>query len=168
MSSTLAYVAAITDDIAVRTNTCLPPLRHPVLLTKTALTLEAPSGGWGDAEVAPGWMENEFEVLDVPFEERSARTDKFLRLFDRARTKGVLAFEGEYYSFQETGIFPQSERGRLKIWVGSGSTNAFRRLAEFGDGWTTLWARPESVASQHVRLLRAGKRSSARANPTSP
>jgi probable F420-dependent oxidoreductase len=151
----LSYLAGVTEEVKLGTNTCIVPYRHPVVLARNALTLEALSEGRLDFGVAPGWMETEFEVLDVPYEERGSRTDEFLRIFERAREEGQFAFEGPHHNFQETGFYPTPERDRPPIWVGGRSGASFRRLAEFGDGWTIFWDHPEDIADARERIGRA-------------
>lgn len=152
----LSHLAAVTESVDLGTNTCIVPYRHPVVLARNALTVEALSGGRLDFGVAPGWMETEFEVLDVPFEERGGRTDEFLEMFERACEAGELAFDGPYHSFQRTGFHPvPDEEGRPKIWVGGRSGAAFRRVAQFGDGWTIFWDRPDDVAAARRRITNA-------------
>lgn len=151
----LAHLAGVTDRIRLGTNACIVPYRHPVDLAREALSVEALSGGRFDFGVAPGWLRTEFEVLDVPFEERGSRTDEFLRLFERVRREGQLSFDGPHHSFRETGFYPVPERGRPKIWIGGRSGAAFRRVGEFGDGWTIFWDHPEDVERARERMGRA-------------
>lgn len=151
----LSHLAAATDEVELGTNTCIVPYRHPVVLARNALTLEQLSDGRFDFGVAPGWMETEFEVLDVSFEERGSRTDEFLQIFERARQEGEFAFEGPHHSFQETGFHPTPTSGRPKMWVGGKSGAAFRRVAEFGDGWTIFWDRPGDIRASRERIMNA-------------
>ncbi|MFB6130839.1 MAG: TIGR03619 family F420-dependent LLM class oxidoreductase [Salinigranum sp.] len=151
----LSHLAAVTDDVDLGTNTCIVPYRHPVVLARNALTVEALSDGRLDFGVAPGWMRTEFEVLDVPFEERGSRTDEFLEIFERACQEGQFAFDGPHHQFQETGFHPSPGDDRPKLWVGGRSGAAFRRTAQFGDGWTIFWDRPDAVASARERLMNA-------------
>jgi probable F420-dependent oxidoreductase len=156
MFQTLTYVAAVTTDIRVGTNVCLAPLRHPVLATKQALTLEAFADGGFEFGVSVGWLENEYDVMNVPYDERGSRLDEFLGIFSRARTEGILAHEGEHFSFEEIGFYPiPDEQASPRIWIGGKSSAAFRRVAEFGDGWTIVRDRPEQVAVQRDRLVNA-------------
>jgi probable F420-dependent oxidoreductase len=151
----LSHLAAVTDEISIGTNTCIVPYRHPVVLARNALTVESLSEGRFDFGVAPGWMETEFEVLDVPFDERGGRTDEFLELFEQACEKGEIDFDGDYHSFRETGFHPTPDGDRPEIWVGGRSGAAFRRIAQFGTGWTIFWDRPDDIAAARERILNA-------------
>ncbi|WP_255152107.1 TIGR03619 family F420-dependent LLM class oxidoreductase [Halorarius halobius] len=151
----LSFVAGVTD-LAVGTNACIVPYRHPVVLAKQALTLDALTDGQFTFGLAPGWLRTEFEVLDVPFEERGSRTDEFLELLERVCAEGELAFDGPHHSFQETGFYPVPEDGEPPpVLVGGKSGAAFRRVAEYGDGWTIFWDSPEAVAEAGERIGRA-------------
>jgi len=152
---TLSYVAGATDDLRVGTNTCIVPYRHPVHLVKSAFTLDALSEGRFDFGLAAGWLRTEFEELDVPFEERGGRTDEFLGLYRRACDEAEFSFDGEYHSFQEVGFHPQPSGDGPRVYVGGRSGAALRRVAEFGDGWTTNWDHPSDIADMRSRLLNA-------------
>lgn len=154
MVAVLSMLAGTVDRATLMSNVCIVPYRHPVLLTKQVLTISALSDERFELGVGPGWMETEFEVLDVPFEERGSRTDEFLKLFERAASTGEIAFDGPHHSFRETGFHPIPD-GEIPIWVGGHSGATFRRVAEFGDGWTIVWSRPDEVASGRERLMNA-------------
>jgi len=152
----LASLAAATDDIALGTNTTIVPYRHPVTLTKHVLSLDNLSGGRFEPGFAPGWMETEFEVLDVPYDERGSRTDEFLEIHDRACAEAEFAYEGPHHAFQRTGFHPRPvDDAGPPVWVGGYSGASFRRLAEHGDGWTIFPEDPESVAAGRERALDA-------------
>ncbi|MFB6171948.1 MAG: TIGR03619 family F420-dependent LLM class oxidoreductase [Haloarculaceae archaeon] len=150
----LSHLAGVVDDVRLGTNTCIVPYRHPVTLAKQAFSLAGLSDGRFEFGVAPGWMETEFEVLDVPYEERGSRTDEFLDIFDRATAEAEFAFDGPHHSFQETGFHPVPEE-RPPVWIGGRSGAAFRRVGEYGDGWTIFWDHPDEVAAARERIERA-------------
>jgi len=154
MFQRLATVCPLTSDIRIGTNVCIVPYRHPVLLSKSALTLAVLSEERFEFGVGTGWMPTEFEVLDVPYEERGSRTDEFLELFERVCDQGEVAFEGPHHSFQKTGFYPIPDE-QPPIWVGGNSGAAFRRIAEYGDGWTIIWLHPEEVSEGRQRLMNA-------------
>lgn len=153
---TLSYLAGVTDDIRLGTNICIVPLRHPVLLTKQALTLDNVADGRFDFGMGVGWLRTEFESLGVPFEERGSRTDEFLDLFSQACKDGAFAFDGEHHSFPETGFYPRPQQsGGPPIWVGGESGATFRRIGEYGDGWMATTLPLEEFRDGRERLLHA-------------
>lgn len=152
----LAHLVARTDDIRIGTNVCIAPLRHPVALTKQVLTLDAISEGRLDFGVGVGWLDSEFDALGVPFDERGSRTDEFLDVFTRACSTGQFAFDGPHHSFSETGFHPRPvQPGGPPVWVGGQSGAAYRRVAEYGDGWAATTLSPDEVADARKRIGRA-------------
>lgn len=153
---TFSHIAAVTDEIKMGTNICIVPLRHPIVLAKQALSLDAISDGRFEFGVGPGWLRSEFDVLDSPFEERGSRTDEFLEFFERAREEGEVGLDGPHHQFETTGFFPiPEEEGRPRIWVGGASGAAFRRTAEFGIGWTIVNRTAEEVGNARDRIMNA-------------
>ena len=150
----LAHIAGMTDEINIGTNVAVVPYRHPVILAKHVLTHQALYPGRFEFGAAPGWLETEFEVLDVPFEERGQRLDEFFELFDRIYEEKELSFDGEFHSFQKAGFHPVPDE-QPPIWLGGNSGAAIRRIAEYGDGWSTYWAKPDDVASMKERIMNA-------------
>lgn len=151
----LSYLASVTDSINLGTNTCVAPYRHPIVTTRNAFTAEQLTDGRFDFGVAAGWMESEFEVLDVPYEERGSRMDEFLEIFTRARREGELAFDGQHHSFQKTGFHPIPEEDRPNVWIGGTSGAAIRRVGQYGDGWTTIWSHPDELEDERDRIMNA-------------
>lgn len=149
-----AHLAAVTDDIGLGTNVVAAPYRHPLILTKNALTLDTLSQGRFDFGVAPGWMETEFDALGTPFEERGRRTDEFLEIFELACENGVASYEGEFYEFDEVGFHPRPAHD-ISVWIGGKSGAAIRRVGQFGTGWSTLWDHPDAVDDTRNRIANA-------------
>ncbi len=150
----LSHVAAMTDGLHVGTNICVVPYRHPVHLAKLALTLDNLAEGRFEFGVGVGVHRAEFDVLDVPYEQRGARTDEFLELFERVCRSDTLAFEGPHHEFGRTGFYPRPVRAAgPPIWVGGESSAAVRRVAEYGTGWTTFHHSPEELGGMRERLL---------------
>lgn len=153
--TTLAHLAGVTDELRLGTNICVIPHRHPVLLTRQIVNLVAISDDRLELGAGVGWAREEFEALDVPFEERGGRTDEFFRILTRACSEGTFSFDGPYHSFNRLSFYPIPPDGSPPIWIGGASGAAFRRVGEFGDGWTSAWARPDKVASSRERIMNA-------------
>ncbi|WP_049995888.1 TIGR03619 family F420-dependent LLM class oxidoreductase [Halococcus sediminicola] len=149
-----SYLSAITEEITLGTNILSVPYRHPVLLAKNCLTTHALSEGRFELGVAPGWLSSEFEALGIPFEERGGRTDEFLELFERIRDEEIVGFDGEYHSFEPLGFYPNPDEP-IPILVGGKSGASIRRTAEYGDGWTTIWDKPNDMSETRDRIMRA-------------
>lgn len=153
----LSFVCGCTESINLKSNVCVVPFRHPVTLAKNVLSLCSLSRGRFEFGVGLGWLRTEFEVLDVPYKERGPRTDEFLDLFHRVCEEPVVDFDGKFHSFPETGFYPRPHRdGGPPILVGGYTGAAFRRIAEYGDGWVSAGTTAlQDIENGKERLLTA-------------
>ena len=71
----LSYVAGATTTIRLATGILILPQRNPVVLAKEVATLDHLSGGRVELGIGVGWLEEEFDAIGVPFDERGKRTD---------------------------------------------------------------------------------------------
>ena len=69
---------AITTQIRLGTNILLAALRRPVVLAKTAATLDVLSGGRLDLGVGVGWQREEYDAAGLDFDGRGALLDHTL------------------------------------------------------------------------------------------
>jgi alkanesulfonate monooxygenase SsuD/methylene tetrahydromethanopterin reductase-like flavin-dependent oxidoreductase (luciferase family) len=128
----LASVLDRAGDLTVATTVALPVVRGPVVLARTAASLNLLSGGRLVLGVAPGSSARDYAAVGVPFEERWSR-------FDTALTVLRAELEGE----------------SVPIWVGSwGSAAGLRRVARLGDGWlaSAYNTTPERLAAGRTSL----------------
>src|SRR5678815_5874145 len=75
----LAYVAAATTKIRLATGILILPQRHPIYVAKEVATLDVLSNGRVILGIGVGWLEEEFQALGIPFEERAGRTAEAVR-----------------------------------------------------------------------------------------
>ena len=68
----LALMAAATERVALGTAVLVLPLRHPVVFAKQAASIDVASGGRLQLGVGAGWLREEFEAPNVPFEDAAA------------------------------------------------------------------------------------------------
>ena len=72
----LTWVGAATTTLKLATGIVILPQRNPAILAKEVATLDQLSQGRMLLGIGVGWLEEEFEALDVPFAQRGARTDE--------------------------------------------------------------------------------------------
>src|SRR3954469_16647610 len=72
----LTWAAAATQRVGLGTSVLVLPYRHPLHLAKELASLDQLSGGRLTVGVGAGWLEGEFDALNVPFAERGSRTDE--------------------------------------------------------------------------------------------
>ncbi|MCC7364938.1 MAG: LLM class F420-dependent oxidoreductase [Dehalococcoidia bacterium] len=131
---TLLFVAGCTERIRLGTTVMIMGYRPPVQTAKLWSTLDVVSGGRAILGVGVGWMREEFEILGMPYDNRGARADEQLEIFEKLFTEPLPSYNGKYYSFPEIGFQPKPVNGHIPVWVGGTTEAAFRRTVRFGDG----------------------------------
>ncbi len=135
----LSFIAAKTKRIRLGTGVFLLPQRNPVYTAKETATVDVLSGGRLDFGIGVGWLREEFEAVDVPFEERGARCDEYIEILKRLWTKDIAEFSGRFYQLAPCIQKPQPvQRPHPPILVGGTSAPAIRRAARLGDGWVAI------------------------------
>jgi probable F420-dependent oxidoreductase len=153
----LAAVAGATRRIRLGTAVLIAPLRPPLLLAKTAATLDVLSGGRLDLGVGLGWQPEEYEAAGVPFAERGRRLDDTLRACRALWRDAPASFESETVRFRALWCEPRPAReGGIPIWLGlRASPRNAARLAELGEGWMPLGLDADALAEGADAMRRA-------------
>jgi len=132
----LAYAAAITKKIRLATGIVILPQRHPAYVAKEFASLDLLSKGRAIAGIGIGWLEEEFNVIGVPFKERAARTEESVRAIRSLWSEKPEPFEGKFYNWPAVESNPKPvQPGGVPIVVGGHVEGAARRAARIGDGF---------------------------------
>jgi probable F420-dependent oxidoreductase len=151
--ATLAYAAACTSTIRLGTGICLVPEHNPLVLAKTAATVDRLSGGRFILGAGVGWLAEEFAALGVPFERRAQRTREYIDIMRKLWTEERSSHRGEFASFAGIASYPKpAQRGGIPVWFGGESPPALRRVAEYGDGWLGFKV-PPAAAGEKIRRI---------------
>src|SRR5688572_6190536 len=149
----LTYLAAVTDRVRLGTGICLVPQRNPVYTAKQVVDLDNLSGGRVDFGIGVGWLREEFDVLNLPFDDRGARTDEYLQVMRSLWTDEVSSFKGDHYDLPECRMYPKPvQTPHPPIHVGGESNAALRRAARHGDGWYSFNRLPADLDEPLGRL----------------
>jgi probable F420-dependent oxidoreductase len=133
--TTLALVAGVTERVRLGTSVLVLPHRNPALAAKMAATLDHLSGGRVVLGVGVGWMREEIELLGGDYDRRGAWSDEAIAVMRACWRDARTAHHGEFFSFDEIGVFPKPTRGDIPILIGGHTPRALRRVVELGDGW---------------------------------
>ena len=131
----LAFAAAAAPTLKLGTCILIVPQRNPLILAKELATLDQLSGGKVELGLGVGWMKEEFDALDVPWERRGARNDEYIAAM-RELWKGPHAeYHGEFVDFPPVTCSPRPVNGSIPILVGGDTEVAIRRAARIADGY---------------------------------
>jgi probable F420-dependent oxidoreductase len=132
----MSFIAAHTTRIGVGVSVLIMPYRNPIATAKALATLDRMSGGRLTIGVGVGWNEAESKALGVPFHERGARTNEYLRLWQACWAPGLVSFAGKFFSFSDMHVSPKPlQQPHPPIWIGGASDAALRRAARFAALW---------------------------------
>ncbi len=151
--STLSFLAAHTATVRLGTAMLLLPQRNPVYTAKEVATLDWLSNGRVDLGIGVGWLEEEFDALNVPWPQRGKRTDEYLEVLTTLWCDETSAHEGEFYTLDPCSMFPKPVQSpHPPIHIGGESDAALARTARAAQGWHTFNRTPEELAEPLGRL----------------
>jgi probable F420-dependent oxidoreductase len=153
----LTWVGAVTTSLRLATGILILPQRNPPILAKELATLDVLSGGRVELGVGVGWLEEEFDALGVPFEQRGARTDEYIEALRCLWRDAEPCFEGRFTSFDRAKSYPKPVQDLIPIHVGGHTQAAARRAGRLGDGFF-----PGRTSDDDLRALLGTMRASAK------
>jgi probable F420-dependent oxidoreductase len=151
----LAFGAGLTRRLRFGMDVLVIPYRPALLTAKILASLDALSGGRVILGAGVGLLRGEFELLGVPYRQRGAITDEYLRAFAELWHAERPRFAGRHVRFAELRFAPRP--GSIPVWIGGNGRRAQRRAAELGSGWHPFAPSLEAFADgvAHLRQLRA-------------
>ena len=130
--TTLAHVAAITNNVQLGTSILILPLRQPAVLAKEIATLHHLSGQRYIFGVGTGWYAPEFEACGTHKSERGRRTDEVLQATIALLSGPDVSFDGRHYRLDDVTVEPHAA-ALPPVWVGGGRQLAHDASPEHGD-----------------------------------
>ena len=128
----LAMLGAVTERIRIGTSTLVVPLRAPIPTIKALITIDNICSGRLTLGFAPGWWQEEFEALGLPWEARGAVLDEYLEVFSAACGGGIHDYHGKHVSFDSVPFFPPSvQQPRFPMVACGTSMPALRRGSRY-------------------------------------
>jgi probable F420-dependent oxidoreductase len=85
----MAYAAAVSKDIRIGCRVFCIDYHNPMVLIKSAMTIDVLSGGRLEFGLGAGWLEEEYAAIDLPFDPPRQRIDRLADVIE-----GVKAFRG--------------------------------------------------------------------------
>ena len=132
---TFGYLAAFTERIRLATHVLVLPYHHPLEVAKRYGTLDRISNGRLILGVGVGSLQEEFELLGVPFDDRGPLYEDALAALRHAMRGPRPVYRGTHFSLEGFTIDPCAVQDRVPIWVGGRSARSLRRALQFADGW---------------------------------
>jgi probable F420-dependent oxidoreductase len=132
----LAFLAAHTKTVRLGTGIIILPQRNPLVLAKELASLDVLCGGRLVFGVGIGYLKPEFDALGVPFDDKGARTEEYLRAMLAVWTMEQPRFAGRFVNFSGIQARPQPrQKPHPEIVFGGHTPAAFSRAARLAKGW---------------------------------
>jgi probable F420-dependent oxidoreductase len=129
----LAGIATRTTRVALGTDIVVLPFYHPVRVAEDMAMLDMISGGRAIFGAAIGYRPPEFELYDVPLEDRGARYVEMLKIMRLLWTQDQIDYEGRF--FHVKGCIEPRPAQAIPVWLGGWGELSLKRAAQLGDAW---------------------------------
>jgi alkanesulfonate monooxygenase SsuD/methylene tetrahydromethanopterin reductase-like flavin-dependent oxidoreductase (luciferase family) len=112
------HLANQTKKIRVGSMVVVLPLHHPLIVAEEIATADLLSGGRLDVGLGRGYQTYEFERFGQDLKESGDRFNEGVDVMLKAFEGKPFSYEGKYYNFEETSVYPQPvQQPRPPIWV---------------------------------------------------
>lgn len=134
---TLGFASAKTSKIQI--GTCILDIlfHNPVILAKSLATLDNLSDGRLIAGFGLGWMKDEFQASNIPFEKRGKRYDELIELIKKMWLEDIVSFSGVYYNLPLSKVGPKpKQKPYIPFFLGGFSPQSLSRIIKTdANGW---------------------------------
>ena len=124
-TAALAAAAAVTERVRIGSLVYGVDYRHPVVMAKSAATLQLLSGGRHEFGLGAGWMETDYAAAGMPYDRpglRIERLEEALQIIRGMWTRERTSFEGRHYRVRdvERAVAGLDESEPPRVLVGGG------------------------------------------------
>ena len=153
---TLTYIAANTKKMVLGTSVIDMLFHNPVILAKRFATLDVLSEGRIVAGLGIGWSRDEYQVSNVPFNNRGKRANEFIQVLKRIWVDDTVEFKGEYYNIPASIIEPKPiQKPHIPIYLGGFSPHIFTRIVKYDtNGWLGGIGGPLEHLENAMKIMR--------------
>lgn len=136
----LTFIGGITKKLKLITGVLVLPQRNPVILAKHLATIDRLTSGRIELGIGVGWLREEFNALNVQFNNRGERMDQYMmdqyiQAMRKLWREDAATFKEKFINFDSVNCNPKPICKNLPMIIGGHSARAVTRAAEFGDGF---------------------------------
>ena len=150
--TTLTWVAAHTQGIAVGTSVLILAQRDAVLAAKQLATLDVLSRGRVIVGLGAGYVAEEFALLGATYTGRGARLEDQIETM-RSLWRGETSLTTAATTFEDVSFGPPPAQGAdVPLWLAGTSERALARVARHADAWHPAHITPDRLTTRGARL----------------
>ena len=152
----LTWVAAQTSRVRLGTAIMLSAYLNPVLLAKSAATIDYLSAGRLTLGMSIGGTEAEYRSIGVPMDQRVGRLLESVEIMRRLWTEDDASYSGRYQQIEHATINPKpAQKPGVPIYFGANQEPMLKRLARVADGWVGSAATSVEAFVQGIDTVKA-------------
>ncbi|MEM1434214.1 MAG: TIGR03621 family F420-dependent LLM class oxidoreductase [Pseudomonadota bacterium] len=131
----MAYAAAVTTTLNIGCRVFCIDYHNPLVLIKSAATIDHLSGGRVEFGLGAGWIEDEYQAVGLRFDEPRVRIDRLGDVIAGVRafvSEGEIGLKNDTLNWSEFAGVPKPV-GRLPLMIGGGSPRILRMAGREAD-----------------------------------
>jgi len=131
----MAYAAAVTDVIRIGCRVFCIDYHNPLVLTKSAMTIDFLSDGRLEFGLGAGWLKDEYAAVGLQFDSPGVRIDRLANVVEGVkafRAGGQLSVRNDTLDWQEFEGIPRPVSS-VPIMIGGGSPKVLRLAGREAD-----------------------------------
>jgi probable F420-dependent oxidoreductase len=132
--SLIPAMGAVTERLRFTTFVVKLPIRHPVLVAKSASSVAVLTHNRFGLGVGLSPWPDDFRICNQDWISRGKRMDEMIEIIRGLTRGGFYEFHGKHYDLESIKICPVPTEP-IPILIGGHAEAALRRAARLGDGW---------------------------------
>ena len=154
-----AALAARTDNVQLRSGSCVAPLHHPIRIAEEWAVVDNISGGRVGLGFAAGWQPHDFVLMPQNYESRKETMFdqiEVVKALWRGEKRAFPGHDGEPVTVQ---TMPRPMQSELPVWItAAGNPETFRQAGEAGYFVLThLLGQSIDEVAEKVKVYREGR-----------
>jgi len=149
--SLIPALGVVTKRLRFTTFVLKLPIRNPVLVAKQATSTAVLTGNRLLLGVGTSPWQEDYEILDVPWERRGLRLDEEVEIIRGLAGGGFYGYDGKIFKIPNIKLSPVPT-APIPILYGGHSEAMLRRAARNGDGWMHGGGDPADLPRLLARL----------------
>jgi len=146
-------LAARTSDIRIAANATIPNLYNPYMIARKYATMDHIADGRFILGIAPGWIEEEYEITGEDYENRGEVMEESVREMIKYWTVDDADYDFQGTHIENLGLEPKPKQDpHIPLWYAGSSRAAVRRAAEFAQNLCLYCKdlRSRSLVGDHI------------------